>query len=59
MLLPISHPSSVQSLSYVRLFVIPWIAARQASLSINSQSLLKLMFIKSSQCPSPTLLIPE
>ena len=35
---------SVQSLSHVRLFVTPWIAARQASLSItNSQSLLKLM----------------
>ena len=32
--------SSVQSLSRVRLFVTPWIAARQASLSItNSQSL--------------------
>ena len=30
--------SSVQSLSHVRLFVTPWIAARQASLSItNSQ----------------------
>ena len=36
--------SSVQSLSRVRLFVTPWIAARQASLSItNSQSLLRLM----------------
>ena len=33
-----------QSLSYVRLFVTPWTAARQASLSIaNSQSLLRLM----------------
>ena len=40
--------SSVQSLSHVRLFVTPWITARQASLSItNSQSLLKLMSIKS------------
>ena len=39
---------SVQSLSHVRLFVTPWIAARQASLSItNSQSLLKLMSIES------------
>ena len=39
--------SSVQSLS-VRLFVIPWTAARQASLSItNSQSSLKLMSIES------------
>ena len=39
--------SSVQSLSHVRLFATPWIAARQASLSItNSQSLLKLMCIE-------------
>ena len=39
--------SSVQSLSCVLFFVTPWTAARQASLSItNSQSLLKLMFIK-------------
>ena len=28
--------SSVQSLSHVRLFVTPWIAARQASLSITN-----------------------
>ena len=40
--------SSVHSLSCVQLFVTPWTAAHQASLSItNSQSLLKLMFIKS------------
>ena len=39
--------SSVQSLIHVRLFVIPWAAARQASLSItNSWSLLKLMSIE-------------
>ena len=39
--------SSVQSLSHVRLFVTPWTAACQASLSItNSQSLLKLMSIE-------------
>ena len=39
--------SSVQSLSRVRLFVTPWTAAYQASLSItNSQSLLKLMPIE-------------
>ena len=39
--------SSVQSLSWVLLFVTPWIAARQTSLSItNSRSLLKLMSIK-------------
>ena len=43
-----SQFSSVQSLSHVRLFVTPWTAARQASLSItNSQSLLKLMSIES------------
>ena len=40
--------TSLQSLSRVRLFVTPWTAARQASLSItNSRSLLKLMSIKS------------
>ena len=40
--------SSVQLLSRVWFFAIPWIAARQASLSvINSQSLLKLMSIES------------
>ena len=39
--------SSVQSPSRVRLFVTPWIAAHQASLSItNSRSLLKLMSIE-------------
>ena len=39
--------SSVQSFSRVRLFVTPWTAACQASLSItNSWSLLKLMPIK-------------
>ena len=39
---------SVQLLSRVRLFVTPWTAARQASLSFTiSQSLLKLMSIKS------------
>ena len=37
----------VQSLSRVRLFAIPWTAARQASLSItNSQSLLKFISIE-------------
>ena len=42
-----SH-QSVQSLSCVRLFVTPWTAARQASLSItNSRSLPKLMSIES------------
>ena len=39
--------SSIHLLSHVRLFVTPWTAARQASLSItNGQSLLKLMSIK-------------
>ena len=39
--------SSVQSLSHVWLFATPWIAARQASLSItNSWSLPKLMSIE-------------
>ena len=40
--------SSIQSLSHVRLFATPWIAACQASLSItNSWSSLKLMSIES------------
>ena len=42
-----SSLSPVQSLSHVWLFVTPWTAAHQASLSItNSQSLLKLMSMK-------------
>ena len=40
--------SSVQLLSYIRLFATPWTAAHQASLSItNSQSLLKLISVAS------------
>ena len=57
--------SSVQSLSRVRLFVTPWITARQASLSItNSQSSPKLMCIESVMPSShvilrhPLLLLP-
>ena len=57
--------SSVQSLSRVRLFAIPWIAACQASLSItNSWSSLKLMSIESVMPSShlilccPLLLLP-
>ena len=57
--------SSVQSLSHVRLSATPWIAARQASLSItNSWSSLKLIFIKSMMPSShlilcrPLLLLP-
>ena len=39
---------SVQSLSHVQLFVIPWTAAQWASLSItNSQNLLKFMSLES------------
>ena len=39
--------NSVQSLSHVRLFVTPWTAGHQASLSItNSRSLFKLMSIE-------------
>ena len=49
--------SSVQSLSCVWLFATPWIAARQASLSItNSWSLLKLMSIESVM-PSSHLIL--
>ena len=49
--------SSVQSLSCVWLFVTPWIAAHQASLSINnSRSLLKLMAIESVM-PSSYLIL--
>ena len=47
----------VQSLTRVRLSVIPWTAAPQASLSIsNSQSLLNLMSIKSVM-PSNNLIL--
>ena len=47
--------SSVQWLSCVQLFVTPWTAARQASLSItNSQSLLKLMSIESVKPSKPS-----
>ena len=49
--------SSVQSLSRVRLFVTPWIAAHQASLSItNSRSPPKLMCIESVM-PSTHLIL--
>ena len=58
-------PSSVQSLSHVRLCAIPWITACQASLSItNSRSSLKLMSIKLVMLSShlilcrPLLLLP-
>ena len=52
-----SAPLSVQSISHVQLFVTPWTAARQASLSItNSQSLHKLMSIESVM-PSSHLIL--
>ena len=58
--------SSVQSLSRAQLFVTPWTAARQASLSItNSRSLLKLMSIESVMSSNhlilchPLLLLPS
>ena len=44
----IAQMISVQLFSRVQLFVTPWTAAHQASLSItNSRSLLKLMSIES------------
>ena len=53
---------SVQLLCRVWLFVTPWTAACQASLSItNSQSLLKLMFIESvtsSNCLISSSVVP-
>ena len=56
---------SVQLLSHVRLFATPWMAARQASLSItNSRSSPKLLFIESVMPSShlilcfPLLLLP-
>ena len=53
------HLCSVQSLSRFRLFATPWIAARQASLSItNSQSSLKLMSIESVMTSSHLILCP-
>ena len=61
-----SVSQSVQLLSHVGLFVTPWTATHQASLSItNSQNLLKLMSIKPVMplnhiilCP-PLLLLPS
>ena len=58
--------SSVQSLSHVRLFVTPWTAARQASLSITiSRSQPKPMSIESGMSSNhfilcrPLLLLPS
>ena len=60
------HQSVIQLLNHVQVFVTPWTAAFQASLSItNSRSLLKLMSIESVM-PSnhlilcrPLLLLPS
>ena len=50
--------SSVQLLSCVRFFVIPWTAVYQASLSItNSQNSLKLMSIESVMSSNHLILI--
>ena len=65
-LLKFWYVAVVQSLSWVKLFVTPWIAASQASLSFTiSQNLLKLMSIE-SVIPSkniilchPLLLLPS
>ena len=63
---PLPQFSSVQSLSRVQLFAIPWTAACQASLSItNYRSLLKLMPIVSVMSSNhlilcyPRLLLPS
>ena len=51
--------SSVQSFSHVWLFATPWIAARQASLSItNSRSSLRLTSIESVMPSSHLILCP-
>ena len=64
-LFKLKYFSSVQSLSRIRLFATPWIAARQASLSItSSQSSPKLMSIELMMPSShlilchPLLLLP-
>ena len=55
-----SQFSSVQSLSHVRLFATPWIAARQASLSItNFWSSLKLTWVSDAIQPSHPLSSPS
>ena len=61
----LQYVSSVQTLSHVQLFVTPWIAARQASLSITiSRSSPKLLSIESVMPSShlihcqPLLLLP-
>ena len=55
----LDHISSVQSLNCVWLFVTPWTATCQTSLSItNSRSLFKLMSIKSVMPSSHLILWP-
>ena len=65
-IMPLIQSVSVQPLSRVWLFVTPWIAACQASLSItNSRSSLRLTFIESVMPSShlilchPLLLLPS
>ena len=54
-----SFTSLFQLLSHLRLFETPWIAARQASLSItNSRSLLKLMSIELVMPSSHLIICP-
>ena len=56
----LSPVHSVQSLSRVWFFVIPWTAACQASLSIsNSQSLLKFMAIELVMPSNHLILLPS
>ena len=64
-MIPSDQITSDQSLSHARLFATPWIAARQASLSItNSRSSLRLTSIESVMPSShlilchPLLLLP-
>ena len=55
--MPVYLLSLVQSLSHVQLFVTPWTAAHQTSLSItNSWSLPKLMSIESVVPSNPLIL---
>ena len=50
---------AVHSLNHVRLFVIPWTAACQTSLSFTvSQNLLKFMSIESVMLSNHLILIP-
>ena len=54
---PTFHFSSVQTISYVRLFVTPWSTARQASLSITSSQSLPKLISNESVMPSNHLIL--